>query len=236
MKTEERITKTMAEESSPKPARAGRRTLFRLLIALLLLAAAGGAGYYAWLNRPTSEAEIAQIEKLIVEGKIDDARERMVSAQVRSKDVAALKLRVGRAYLREGHVGPATSLLAQVEPALIKEERLAVAEYFLVAGDPFSAVLFFEAAMRTGQPRTASLLGRYGEALSLSGNGDGAVAAFRESLALDDSKTHVRMSLAITLANLNRLDESRVETLAVLKSEPQNVKALQLLAALPASR
>jgi Tfp pilus assembly protein PilF len=234
LKPGERITKPMAEESLPSPARAGRRTPFRLLAALLL-AAAGGASYYAWLNRPTSEAEITAIEKLIVDGRIDAARERMVGAQVRSKDVAALRLRVGRAYLREGHVGPATPLLAQVEPSLIKEERLAVAEYFLVAGDPFSAVLFFEAAMRTGQPRTAPLLGRYGEALSLSGNGEDAVAAFRESLAKDDSKARVRMNLAITLANLNRFAESRVETLAVLKSEPQNVKALQLLAALPTS-
>jgi len=205
-------------------------------MAALVLAGLGAAGYYYYSNRPTSEAEIAGIEELIVAGRIDDARQLMVGAQVRSKDVAALRLRIGRAYLREGHIGPATALLAQVEPALIKEERFAIAEYFLGNGDPFSSVLFFEAAMKTGQPRSAALLGRYGEALSLSGNGDGAVAAFRESLAMDETRTRVRMSLAITLANLNRLDEARVETLAVLKSEPQNEKALQLLAALPPSR
>jgi Flp pilus assembly protein TadD len=205
-------------------------------MAALALAALGAAAYYYYTNRPTSEAEIAGIEKLIVAGRIDEARQLMVGAQVRSKDVAALRLRIGRAYLREGHIGPATALLAQVEPALIKEERFAVAEYFLGNGDPFSSVLFFEAAMKTGQPRSAPLLGRYGEALSLSGNGDGAVAAFRESLAMDETRTRVRLNLAITLANLNRLDEARIETLEVLKSEPQNEKAQQLLAALPPLR
>lgn len=204
-------------------------------MAVLTLAGLGAAAYYYYTNRPTSEAEIADIEKLIVAGRIDEARQLMVGAQVRSKDVAALRLRIGRAYLREGHLGPATALLAQVEEALIKEERFAIAEYFLGAGDPFSAVRFFEAAMKTGQPRSAPLLGRYGEALSLSGNGEGAVAAFRESLAMDETRTRVRMNLAITLANLNRLDEARIETLEVLKSEPRNEKALQLLAALPPS-
>src|SRR4029078_1337847 len=132
----------------------------------------------------------------------------------RSKDVAALRLRIGRVFLREGLIGPATALLSQVEGSLIKEERLALAEYCLVAGDPFSAVRFYEAAIKTGMPRTASLLGRYGEALALSANPEGAVKAFRESLTLDDSKPRVRLNLALTLANLNRLDEAKVETLA----------------------
>ena len=236
MKLEERITKPMTEDAPKPPASSWRRTLLRLLVAAVALAGLGAAAYYYYTNRPTSEAEIVGIEKLIVAGRIDEARQLMVGAQVRSTDVAALRLRVGRAYLRDGHVGPATALLAQVEEGLIKEERFAIAEYFLGAGDPFSAVRFFEAAMKTGQPRSAPLLGRYGEALSLSGNGDGAVAAFRESLAMDETRTRVRMTLAITLPNLNRLDEARIETLVVLKSEPQNEKALQLLAALPPSR
>lgn len=226
----------MTEDVLHRPASSWRRTLLRLLMAVLALAGLGAAAYYYYTNRPTSEAETVGIEKLIVAGRIDEARQLMVGAQVRSRDVAALRLRVGRAYLREGHIGPATALLAQVEESLIKEERFAIAEYFLGNGDPFSSVLFFESAMKTGQPRSAALLGRYGEALSLSGNGDGAVAAFRESLAMDETRTRVRMNLAITLANLNRLDEARIETLAVLKSEPQNEKALQLLAALPPSR
>lgn len=236
MKLEERITKPMTEDVSHRPVSLRRRTLLRLLMAALALAGLGAAAYYYYTNRPTSEAEIAAIEKLIIAGRIDEARQLMIGAQVRSRDVAALRLRIGRAYLREGHLGPATALLAQVEPALIREERFAIAEYFLGAGDPFSSVRFFEAAMRTGQPRSAPLLGRYGEALSLSGNGDGAVAAFRESLAIDETRTRVRMNLAMTLANLNRFDEARIETLAVLESEPQNEKAQQLLAALPPSR
>lgn len=226
----------MTEDAPHRPVYSRRRTLLRVLMAMLALAGLGAGAYYYYSNRPTTEAEVAAIEKLIVGGRIDEARQLMVGAQVRSKDVAALRLRIGRAYLREGHLGPATALLAQVEPALITEERFAIAEYFLGAGDPFSSVRFFEAALKTGQPRTATLLGRYGEALSLSGNGDGAVAAFRESLAQDETRTRVRMNLAITLANLNRLDEARIETLAVLKSEPQNEKAQQLLAALPTSR
>jgi len=196
----------------------------------------GFAGYQSYVNRPTSEAEISHIESLIVAGTIDEARASMIVAQARSRDVSGLRLRIGRAYLREGRIGPATALLAQVEGALIKEERLAIAEYFLVSGDPFSAAKFFEAALRTGLPRTASLLGRYGEALALSANGDGAVSAFRESLILDASKTRVRMNLAMTLANLGRLDESKTETLGVLKLEPQNAKALELLRALSGPR
>ena len=231
LKTDEINTKPTAENAT-NPPRHGRRIL-KWLVALALIAGAVALGFnYYQLHHETTEAEIAQIESLIAAGKGDEARALMISAQTRSKDVGALRLRIGRAFLREGNVGPATSLLAQVEPSLMKEERLAIAEYFLVAGDPFSAVKFYEAAMRTGLPRTASLLGRYGEAQSLAGNGDAAVAALRESVALDDTKPRVRLSLAITLANLGRLAESKTETLAVLKSEPGNEKALGLLQAL----
>ena len=226
MKTEERITKT-------------RPFLRAALKAGLLLILVGGVvwGYrYYRAHRPTSEAEIAQIESLIASGKSDEARALMVDAQIRSKDVNALRLRVGRAYLREGQIGPATALLSQVETSLIKEERLAVAEYFLVAGDPFSAARFFDAALKSGMPRTASLLGRYGEALALSANGEGALAIFRESLAMDTSKTRVRLNLALTLANMNRRDEALIETQAVLKTEPENEKAQSLLKALGGSR
>ena len=226
MKTEERITKTR-----PLLRAALRAGLLILLIGSLYW----GYNYYR-AHRPTSEAEIAQIESLITAGKSDEARALMVDAQIRSKDVNALRLRVGRAYLREGQIGPATALLSQVETSLIKEERLAVAEYFLVAGDPFSAARFFDAALKSGMPRTASLLGRYGEALALSANGEGAVAIFRESLAMDDSRTRVRLNLALTLANMNRRDEALVETQAVLKTEPENEKAQALLKALGGSR
>ena len=242
MKTEERITKPAEDgsNSTPEaPIRTGRSFLKTTLGLLGLLALIGALawGYNYWrLHRPTSEAEIANIESLIVAGKDEEARALMIDAQIRSKDVAALRLRIGRAFLREGQVGPATALLAQVEGSLIKEERLAIAEYFLVAGDPFSASRFFDAAMKTGAPRTASLLGRYGEALALSANPEAAVAAFRESLALDDSKVRVRLNLALTLANMGRLDESKIEALAVLKAEPENEKAASLLKALGGSR
>jgi Flp pilus assembly protein TadD len=210
-----------------------------LLKAVLMAALLGGlayAYYYYRLHRPTSEAEIANIEALIVAGKGEEARALMIDAQTRSRDVDGLRLRIGRAFLHQGQVGPATALLSKVEGSLIKEERVAVAEYFLVAGDPFSATRFFEAALKTGMPRTPSLLGRYGEALALSANPEAAVAAFRESLTLDDSKPRVRLNLALTLANMNRLDEARVEAAAVLKVEPANQKAQALLTALGGSR
>ncbi len=241
MKTEERITKAAADGSSaaPPPIQ-GRRSFLKAALGVGVLFVLFGALAYAYnywrQHRPTSEAEIANIESLIIAGKGEEARALMIDAQIRSKDVAALRLRIGRAFLREGQVGPATALLSQVEGSLIKEERLAIAEYFLVAGDPFSASRFFDAAMKTGAPRTASLLGRYGEALALSANPEAAVAAFRESLALDDSKVRVRLNLALTLANMGRLDESKVETLAVLKAEPENEKAASLLKALDGSR
>ena len=231
MKTEERITKPSPDGSPQGQPRSPRRWLKAALI-VVVLAMVLGASYSYYRNRPTSETEIARIESLIVAGKEEEALSLMTGAQVRAADVDALRLRIGRVYLRQGLVGPATALLSKVEGALIKEERVAIAEYFLVSGDPFSASRFFEAALRTGMPRTASLLGRYGESLALAGNGEAAVNAFRESLGLDDSKARIHMNLAATLANLNRLDEAKKETLAVLKIEPANPKALGLLAAL----
>jgi Flp pilus assembly protein TadD len=235
LKTDERITKTTEDDPQGAAAEVPGRSRKRLKTALraLVLAIALGAGYnYYRLHHETTEEEIAQIETLIVAGKGEEARALMVSAQTRSRHLDALRLRIGRAFLREGRAGPATALLSQVESSLIKEERLAIAEYFLGAGDPFSAVRFYEAAMRTGMPRTASLLGRYGEAHLLSGNAENAVAAFQEALSLDGSRGRIRINLAVTLANLNRFGEARTEALAVLKIEPENEKAKQLLAAL----
>ena len=230
LKTDEAITKARGG----RMPHAGRRLLPGILLAAFAILLAAGGAYQAYLHRPTSEAEIAEIETLIKADRGEEARVLMRDAQPRSKDVDALRLRVGRAFLRHGDIGPATALLSQVEPALIKEERLAIAEYFLVKGDPFSAVRFYEAALKTGMPRTASLLGRYGEALALSANGDGAVEAFRESIALDPARASVRVNLAITLANLNRRPEARIEAEAVRKIDPSNDKAIALLTALGA--
>jgi len=238
LKSEERITKAPEDGSHPatpvSPPKRGRRA--KILVSLVILAALGAGYNYYRLHHETTEAEIEEIEALIAQGRGEEARTLMASAQERSADVDALRLRIGRAFLRDGRLGPATALLSQVEGALIKEERLAIAEYFLGAGDPFSAVRFYEGAMKTGVPRTAILLGRYGEALSLSGNGEGAVTAFREALSLDESMVRTRVNLALTLANLSRFTEARSEALEVLKTEPDNGKAIQLLAALESLR
>lgn len=234
MKTNERITKTSQDGSLPLPRRP--RRLLRVAFTLTGLVVVLGAAYSSYRHRPTSEAEIAHIESLIARGDSAAARVLMVDAQARARNIDALRLRVGRAYLRQGAIGPATALLSKVEGALIAEERVVVAEYLLVQGDPFSAVSFYEAAMRTGMPKTAGLLGRYGEALSLSGNKEGAVAALRQALGMDASKLSTRLNLAVNLANLNRTEEARVEALTVLEVEPANQKALSLLAVLGGSR
>ncbi len=199
-------------------------------------AAVGVAWSYYLSHRPTTEAEIARIESLIVAGRTDEARALMVSAQERSADVDGLRLRVGRAFLHEGQTGPAIALLSRVQGSLIKEEQLAIAEYLLGAGDPFSASRFFEGAMKAGQARTAPLLDRYGQALALAGNAEAAIGAFRECLSLDSTRTGARLNLTALLANQGRLEEARVETLALLKLEPANAKALELLKALDAVR
>ena len=231
LKTEERITKASADGPSRRPPWWSRRW-FKGLVFVIVIGALGWGAYYYAPHRPTSEAEIVRIEELIKQGNDVEARGLMKDAQARSRDVDGLRLRIGRAFLHQGKVGPATALLSQVESRLMKEERLAVAEYFLVAGDPFSAVRFFEAALRTGVPRTASLLGRYGEALAHSANGEGAAAAFKESLTLDGTKIRVRLNLAATLANLNRPEEAIVEAQTVLKLDPRNFEAEALLNAL----
>ena len=45
-----------------------------------------------------------------------------------------------------------------------------------------------------------------------------------------------RLNLATTLANLGRLDESRKQAEAVLKINPDNPKALELLTALKTAK
>jgi len=210
-----------------------RRRLYPMLLGAALIALGFGvATFNTGLDDGSAEEEAAMIEFLIDNGRNDEARARMVGAQTRSHNVDGLRLRIGRAFLHQGVIGPATALLSKVEGSLIKEERLAIAEYFLVAGDPFSAVRFFELSMQAGQERKASLLERYAEALSLSGNGDAAVAAFRESLALEPQRSRARLNLAVTLANMNRFEEAKKEALVVVKEDPTNAKAVGLLEAL----
>ncbi len=108
MKTEERITKPSPDGSPQGQPRSPRRWLKAALI-VVVLAMVLGASYSYYRNRPTSETEIARIESLIVAGKEEEALSLMTGAQVRAADVDALRLRIGRVYLRQGLVGPATA-------------------------------------------------------------------------------------------------------------------------------
>lgn len=229
LKPAERITKR-----SEAGSRGSRRT--RAVLGLLTLAAIIGASYAWYRQRPVTEAQIARIENAIRANRVDEALALMTDALARARDPDALRLRIGRAYLREGRMGPAAAQLSRVEPLLITEERLAVAEYLLVQGDPFNSSRFFEGALRSGATRSPGLLARYGEALSLASNGEAAVTILREALTLDPSRTSVRLNLAITLANLGRLAEAARELQVVQKSEPGNPRALALAQALSAPR
>jgi tetratricopeptide (TPR) repeat protein len=184
------------------------------------------------LNDGSAEEALAHIEFLIDNRRVEEAIEKTTRAEQKATDLQAFRLRLGRAYLRQGHVGPAAAQLSRTEAGLINEEKLVIAEYFLVSGDPFSASRFFEAALLSGQPRTAGLLGRYGEALALAGNTEAAIAALQESVRLDPARPRVLLNLAVTLANSNRFTEAREMTRASLDLDPKNEKAQALLRAL----
>lgn len=185
------------------------------------------------LNDGRAEEALSHIEFLIDNRRVEEAIEKTAYAEKKARDPEAFRLRLGRAYLRQGYIGPAAAQLSRTEgTALINEEKLVIAEYFLVSGDPFSASRFFEAAMLSGQPRTAGLLGRYGEALALAGNADAAIHALQESVRLDPSRPRVLLNLAVTLANSSRFQEARDMARASLALDPQSDKAQALLRAL----
>ena len=188
------------------------------------------------VNDGSSEEALAHIEFLIDNRRVEEAIEKTAHAEKKVSDLQPFRLRVGRAYLRQGYIGPAVAQLSKTEAGLMTEERLVIAEYFLVSGDPFSASRFFEAAMVSGQPRTAGLLGRYGEALALAGNGEAAINVLKESVALDPSRPRVLLNLAVTLANSGRVEEARQRVRASLALDPENAKAQALLRALDAAQ
>ena len=235
MKTEETTTKAAgAALPSPKGHR-GRNVRWALL---LLAGAALSIAVIRHDFRPEPvklEEQTLAVEALIAAGKGEEARAVTPDLLQRSPKPDDLRLRLGRAYLRHGDPGPATALLAVVEPRLIPEERLTIAEYFLVSGDPFSASKFFDAASKDLKP-TPQLLARHAESLALSGQGERAADLFARSVSADPMVLRTRLNLATTLANLGRLDESRKQAEAVLKINPDNPKALELLTALKTAK
>ncbi len=235
LKTDETTTK--AKEAGPQQAPRGR-TRKALLFLLAVLGTALVVGIVRYDFRPESvklEAQTVAVEALIAAGNGEAARALTPDLVARSPKPDDLRLRLGRAYLRHGDAGPAVALLSVVEPRLIPEERLAIAEYFLVSGDPFSASRFFEAAAKDLKP-TPQLLARHAESLALSGQGERAAELFAKSVAADPRVVRTHLNLAMTLANIGRLGESAKEAEAVLKLEPANAKAMDLLRALKAAK
>jgi serine/threonine-protein kinase len=89
---------------------------------------------------------------------------------------------------------------------------------FLQQDRPQEAVGYFRAAVaiRSSNDRAYTLLGR---ALRDTGDADGAIAAFRNAIALDPNRTGAR-DLARTLASRGRLEEARVLWGQILRRDP----------------
>lgn len=174
----------------------------------------------------------AAIEAVLRAGKLDEAAALISSAERSGKQVVELRLQVGRAYLKQGQATKAAPLLQPLRARLEIEELLVLAEIFAVTGDPKSSVEFFEAALGAGAGRTAPLLARYAEAAAAAGDGPRALTLLNESLKLDPASVPTRLNLATGLANTGRFDDARREARAVLKREPGNAQAKELLAAL----
>ena len=235
LKHGEIITKAQEPDAYRPPRRRGRKAR---LFVLVLVAGALVFAIARYDFRPASvrlEEQAAKVEALIAAGRGEDARAVTPELMARFPKPDDLKLRLGRAYLHHGDVGPAVALLSAVEPRLMPEERLAVAEYFLVSGDPFSASRFFEAASKDLKS-SPQLLARHAEALALSGQGERAAELFARSVIADPRVARTHLNLAMTLANLGRFDEASKEAAAALELEPGNEKARELLRALKTAR
>lgn len=176
----------------------------------------------------TPPSGAAAIEALLLEGKVDEAAA-LLGAAERAPENVELRLRTGRAFLRRGDATKAAPLLQPLRARLDREELLLLAEVFAVTGDPKSSVEFFEAALSAGAERTAPLLTRYAEAAAAAGDGQRALALLGESLKLDPESVPTRLHLATGFANSGRFDDARRETRAVLKRDPANEKAKELL-------
>jgi tetratricopeptide (TPR) repeat protein len=174
----------------------------------------------------------ATIEGLLRAGKLDEAAALIPSAERSGKDVVELRLQAGRAFLKQGLATRAAPLLQPLRARLDREELLVLAEVFAVTGDPRSSVEFFEAALAAGAARSAPLLARYAEAAAAAGDGPRALTLLDESLRLDPSSVPTRLNLATGLANSGNFDAARREARAVLKRDPGNAKAKELLQAL----
>jgi tetratricopeptide (TPR) repeat protein len=70
-----------------------------------------------------------------------------------------------------------------------------------------------------------------GNLLAERGDHAGAVAAYRETLALDGGATHVRLRLALEYRRLGKTDEAEVEARTAVADDPGSAEAHELLGA-----
>ncbi|WP_045215362.1 tetratricopeptide repeat protein [Desulfonatronovibrio magnus] len=78
-------------------------------------------------------------------------------------------------------------------------------------------------------PNNASLLNNLGVNIAIQGNLSKAEKYFRRSLRIDDQHIGARFNLAITLLNMNKSNQAMEELEYILKIDPANADALEML-------
>jgi cytochrome c-type biogenesis protein CcmH/NrfG len=159
-----------------------------------------------------------------------------ISAEAATQKEAARRLFIGRGLLRQGRAIQAAQELRAVRDRLTKEELVVVAETLAVGGDPRGATEFYGSALKAGAERNATLLGRYAEVAAMSGNGTLALTLLAEATALDPALIRNRLLYARGLANAGQFDAARREGQEILRREPANAEARDLLARLRFAR
>jgi len=80
------------------------------------------------------------------------------------------------------------------------------------------------------QPRNVEALSNLGAVLAAQGRYDDAIARYRDALAIDASRTAVRLNLAVALQKAGRAGDAAAELERVVAEAPQNRNAIVLLA------
>ena len=151
------------------------------------------------------------------------------AARARSGRVAGRQEGTSSADVRAGSRPPAETGSAQdgapVTPATLLAEALERQR----AGDFAGAVSAYERLVAL-VPANPALRSNLGAAYAGLGRFDDAIAQYREALALDPGNYAIRHNLALALYKAGHIREASVETAAVVAGQPDNVRALGLLA------